>query len=95
MKEGAQDTYGQYLEKQIAEVLRMYENEGLNTNQAFNTIGNMESITLPNPPCLRMIDSRVKDNKLHFSIDFRSWDLWAGFPSNFATFQRLKELISG
>ena len=33
--EGEQYTYGQYLERQIAEVIRMYKEEGFNTNQAF------------------------------------------------------------
>jgi thymidylate synthase len=93
--EGEQYTYGQYLEKQIAEVIRMYKKDGFNTNQAFMAVGDAESILLPDPPCLRMIDTRVQDNKLNFVVYFRSWDLWAGFPSNLAAIQLLKEYISG
>ena len=93
-KEGEQYTYGQYLEPQIAEVIRMYQEDGFNTNQAFMAVGDERSIYLSDPPCLRMIDTRVLENKLHFICYFRSWDLWAGFPSNLAAIQLLKEYMS-
>ncbi len=92
--EGEQYTYGQYLEKQIAEVIRMYKEDGYNTNQAFMSVGNEESIYLPDPPCLRGIDTRIRDGRLHFFLYFRSWDLWAGFPSNLAAIQLLKEYMA-
>ena len=91
--EGEQYTYGQYLEKQISEVIRMYKEDGHNTNQAFMAVGDSQSISLPDPPCLRAIDTRVRDNKLNFIVYFRSWDLWAGFPSNLAAIQLLKEYM--
>ncbi len=92
--EGEQYTYGQYLEKQIPEVIKMYKEDGHNTNQAFMTVGNEKSIELSDPPCLRMIDTRIRHNKLKFIVYFRSWDLWAGFPSNLAAMQLLKEYMS-
>lgn len=92
--EGEQYTYGQYLEKQIAEVIKMYKDGGHNTNQAFMTVGDPEAIYLSDPPCLRSIDTRIKDGKLDFYVYFRSWDLWAGFPSNLAAIQLLKEYMS-
>jgi thymidylate synthase len=92
--EEEQYTYGQYLEKQITEVIRMYKEDGFNTNQAFMSVGNEQSIFLSDPPCLRMIDTRIRDNKLNFVVYFRSWDLWAGFPSNLAAIQLLKEYMS-
>lgn len=92
--EGEQYTYGQYLEKQIAEVIRMYREDGHNTNQAFMAVGDAGSISLSDPPCLRSIDTRVRDNKLHFMVYFRSWDLWAGLPSNLAAIQLLKEYMA-
>ena len=92
--DGEQYTYGQYLEKQIAEVIRMYKEDGFNTNQAFMSVGNEQSIYLSDPPCLRGIDTRIRDGKLHFFVYFRSWDLWAGFPSNLAAIQLLKEYMS-
>jgi thymidylate synthase len=93
-KEGEQYTYGQYLEKQIAEVIKMYRENGHNTNQAFMAVGNENSINLPDPPCLRMIDTRINNGSLNFVVYFRSWDLWAGFPSNLAAIQLLKEYMS-
>jgi thymidylate synthase len=93
-KEGEQYTYGQYLEKQIAEVIRMYCEDGHNTNQAFMAVGNEKSIFLTDPPCLRMIDTRIRDGRLNFIVYFRSWDLWAGFPSNLAAIQLLKEYMA-
>ena len=92
--EGEQYTYGQYLETQIAEVIKMYKENGYNTNQAFMAVGDERSIYLPDPPCLRGIDTRVRDNRLNFIVYFRSWDLWAGFPSNLAAIQLLKEYIA-
>ena len=92
--EEEQYTYGQYLEKQIAEVIRMYKEEGFNTNQAFMAVGEANSIYLSDPPCLRSIDTRVRYGKLHFICYFRSWDLWAGFPSNLAAIQLLKEYMA-
>jgi len=93
--EEEQYTYGQYLEKQVAEVIRMYRQDGHNTNQAFMAVGDSQSIYLADPPCLRAIDTRIRDNTLHFVIYFRSWDLWAGFPSNLAAIQLLKEYMAG
>jgi len=94
-REGEQYTYGQYLEEQIPKVIEMYKNDGYDTNQAFMAVGSKESITLDDPPCLRAIDTRIRDNKLKFVVYFRSWDLWAGFPSNLAGIQLLKEYMAG
>jgi len=93
--EGEQYTYGQYLEKQITEVIKMYKEDGYNTNQAFMAVGDSQSIFLSDPPCLRCIDTRIRDNKLNFVVYFRSWDLWAGFPSNLAAIQLMKEYMAG
>ncbi|TET53066.1 MAG: thymidylate synthase, partial [Desulfobacteraceae bacterium] len=93
-KEGEEYTYGEYLEPQISEVIRMYREDGHETNQAYMTIGNPESIYLSDPPCLRGIDTRIKENRLHFAVYFRSWDLWNGFPANLGAIQLLKEYMA-
>lgn len=87
-------TYGMYLEPQIAEVIRMYKEDGHNTNQAYMTVGEPKAIHLADPPCLRGIDTRIQDGKLHFMVYFRSWDLWNGFPANLAAIQCLKEYMA-
>ena len=92
--EGEQYTYGQYLETQIAEVIRMYREDGHNTNQAYMAVGDERSIFLSDPPCLRGIDTRILNGRLNFVVYFRSWDLWAGFPSNLAAIQLLKEYMA-
>ena len=94
-KEGEEYTYGQFLEPQIAEVIRMYREDGHFTNHAFMAVGDDKSIYLEAPPCLRVIDTRIRDDKLDFYVYFRSWDLWAGFPSNLASIQLLKEYMAG
>lgn len=91
---GEQYTYGQDLEPQIAAVINMYRTQGYNTNQAYMAVGDRDSIKLPDPQCLRGIDTRIRYGKLHFIVYFRSWDLWAGFPSNLAAIQLLKEYMA-
>ena len=87
-------TYGQYLESQIAEVIRMYKEDGHGTNQAYMTVGNPEALHLKDPPCLRGIDTRIRYGRLHFMVYFRSWDLWGGFPANLGAIQMLKEYMA-
>ncbi len=91
---GEDYTYGWYLESQIAEVIRMYREDGFGTNQAYMTVGDREAIYLNDPPCLRGIDTRVRDGRLHFVVYFRSWDLWNGFPANLGAIQLLKEYMA-
>jgi len=93
-KEGEEYTYGEYLEPQIKEVIRMYREDGHGTNQAYMTVGNPKTLYLSDPPCLRGVDTRIKDNKLHFVVYFRSWDLWNGFPANLGAIQLLKEYMA-
>jgi len=93
-KEGEDYTYGEYLEPQIAEVIRMYRDDGFGTNQAYMTVGDPNAIFLIDPPCLRGIDTRIKGGKLHFIVYFRSWDLWNGFPANLGAIQLLKEYMA-
>ena len=75
-----QYTYGQYLAPQIPKVIDMYMKAGPGTNQAYMAVGDQTSIDLEHPPCLRGVDTRIKDGTLHFMLYFRSWDLWGGFP---------------
>lgn len=78
---------------QIQEVIRMYREDGHGTNQAIMEIGMPSDILLKDPPCLRLIDTRVRYGNLHFFVYFRSWDLWAGLPSNLAAIQLVKEYM--
>lgn len=79
---------------QIEEVIKIYKTEGYGTNQAIMEIGMPSDIKLKDPPCLRLIDTRVRYGKLHFIIYFRSWDLWGGFPSNLGGLQLVKQYMA-
>jgi len=87
-------TYGEFLEPQIPEVIKMYRQDGSNTNQAYMAVGDSNSIIQTDPPCLRGIDTRVSEGKLHFIVYFRSWELWGGLPANLGGLQILKEYMA-
>ena len=76
---------------QIEEVIKLYKTHGYGTNQAVMEIGMPSDIKLTDPPCLRLIDTRVRYGKLHFMLYFRSWDLWGGFPSNLGGLELVKQ----
>jgi thymidylate synthase len=79
---------------QVEEVIKLYKENGPGTNQATMEIGMPSDITLLDPPCLRIIDTRVRYGKLHFILYFRSWDLWGGFPSNLGGLQLVKQYMA-
>jgi thymidylate synthase len=92
-QENEEYTYGEYLTPQIDEIIKRYK-LGFDTNQMCMTIGGRESIFQKDPPCCRVIDTRIQEGKLHFVIYFRSWDLWGGFPTNLGGMQMLKEYMA-
>ena len=76
---------------QVEWAIKMLRDSGGNTNQATIEIGRPEDITVHDnagvgydPPCMRLIDCRVRYGKLHLVVYFRSWDAWGGFPVNMA-----------
>jgi thymidylate synthase len=79
---------------QVEEVIKMYKAQGHGTNQAIMEIGMPSDIKLQDPPCLRLIDTRIRYGKLHFILYFRSWDLWGGFPSNLGGLQLVKAYMA-
>lgn len=83
-----------YAVNQLDKAIEMLK-ETPGTNQAILQIAQPSDIMLGDPPCLRHIDLRVKDDKLHFIPYFRSWDLVGGFPTNLGGLQLLKEYMAG
>ena len=79
---------------QIEEVIKIYKTQGAGTNQAIMEVGMPSDIKLQDPPCLRLIDTRVRYGKLHFFLYFRSWDLWGGFPSNLGGLELVKQYMA-
>ncbi|HIJ54672.1 MAG TPA: thymidylate synthase [Deltaproteobacteria bacterium] len=80
---------------QIEWIIDTYKKYGERNNQMVLQVAHPSDLTLLDPPCLRSIDTRIQDGKLHFtSVLFRSWDLWGGMPANLAAIQNLKEYMS-
>jgi len=79
---------------QVEEVIKIYKSQGFGTNQAVMEIGMPSDIKLEDPPCLRLIDTRIRYGKLHFFLYFRSWDLWGGFPSNLGGLELVKQYMA-
>ncbi|MFC1821579.1 thymidylate synthase [Thermodesulfobacteriota bacterium] len=64
--------------------------------QKVRTISNYFNKSEPGTTqCLRGIDTAIKYGRLHFSIHFRSWNLWSGLPANLACLQLVKEYMAG
>lgn len=86
---------------QIEWALKMLKDSGGGTNQATIEIGQPSDITVHDrkgigydPPCLRLIDCRVRYGALHLVAYFRSWDAWGGFPINMAGLELLKQYMA-
>ncbi len=80
---GEQYTYGSRIYDQINHWINILKTTP-KTNQAVLQVAQPDDFHIVDPPCLRHIDMRIKDNSLIFYPYFRSWDLWGGFPANLA-----------
>lgn len=89
-----QYTYGDDIQFQLPYIVKLLKQAGEGTNQACMSIGNKESVLLDDPQCLRVVDLRIRNGRLHIYVYFRSWDLWAGFPSNLAAVVLLQQYIA-
>jgi len=89
---------------QLERVIKMLKETPL-TNQAVVEIGDPEDhdVCFGNdgkldPPCLRLLDFKAipsgEELMLTVSCYFRSWDLWAGFPTNLGGIELLKKLVA-
>jgi thymidylate synthase len=76
---------------QIEAMIWTYKNKGYRNNQMILQVGQPTDMMLQDPPCLRHIDTRIQDGKLHFYPYFRSWDGYGGLPANLGGIQLLKE----
>jgi len=101
IKKDSEDyTYGTYIKPQMLKIIERYKDifaktGGYRSNQEYITVSDYrDHLYMKDPPCLRGIDTRIQDNKLHFFCYFRSWDLFAGFPSNLAGIQLMKEYMA-
>jgi thymidylate synthase len=87
------DQVGLYI-NQIEWIIDTYKKFGHRNNQMVLQVAHPSDMVLLDPPCLRSIDTRIQDDKLHFFVYFRSWDLWGGLPANLAGIQNLKQYMA-
>lgn len=80
-----------YYMNQMEMMIWTYKNKGHRNNQMILQIGQPSDMALIDPVCLRHIDTRIQDNKLHFYPYFRSWDLYGGMPANLAAIEMMKQ----
>jgi thymidylate synthase len=85
---------GELFLNQIEEVIDTYKRFGLRNNQLVLQVAEPTDRLLKDPPCLRQIDTRIQDGRLHFIVTFRSWDLWAGLPANLAAIEYLQKYMA-
>jgi len=88
-----QYTYGSRLYNQIGPMIDLLKKTP-NTNQAILQVGKPDDYMLDDPPCLRHISLRVKDNTLIFYPYFRSNDLYSGYPANLAGLAVLQKYMA-
>ncbi len=90
---------------QVQWAINHYKKAGHGNNHCYIQVGYPESslgYDMPftseadrqTSPCLRGIDTAIKDGKLHMSVTFRSWDLYAGFPENMGGITMLMEFMA-
>jgi len=94
-----------HVPNQVGWIINHYKERGFGNNHCVIQVGYPESsfaYDIPykdeterqTSPCLRMIDTHIKDNKLHFAVTFRSWDLYAAFPTNIGGITMLMEYMA-
>jgi len=94
IKGDKEDTMINKFLSQIELLIWTYKNKGYRNNQMVLQVSQPTDMLLQDPPCLRHIDTRIQDGKLHFFPYFRSWDLYGGLPANLAGIELLKQYIA-
>jgi thymidylate synthase len=86
-------TYGERIHPQLFPLIEMLKATP-DTNQACIAVARPEDIFLSDPPCLRLIDYKLRNGVLSPHAYFRSWDIWAALPFNLGALQLLTEFIA-
>ncbi len=92
---GEDYTYGNQIHKneQLKKCIKkMKENPYLRTYCL--EVGEPKLFDAKDPPCLRLVDFRVVDGKLHTFFYFRSWDIFKAANANLVGITRLAEYVT-
>lgn len=76
------------------EITQEWAKQTPETNRLVIEIGKPADLLLKHPPCMRLIQFKIRYGQLHMYIYFRSWDCWGGMPSNLAALQLVKEFVA-
>jgi len=90
---------------QLEWVIDHFKNKGYGNNHCYISVGDKFScLAYERPysnetergtsPCLRGLDFKIKNDQLILGINFRSWDLYSGFPENMGGFVLLNEYVA-
>jgi thymidylate synthase len=60
---------------QVDYVIEKYKTNKTRNNQLCMSVAAPGDMLLNDPPCLQLVDTRVQNSRLHFTVYFRSWDL--------------------
>lgn len=91
VKRNEEYTYGTFIVPQLPRAIEIFRAANGNTNQACITVGDVRSIKLKDPPCLKLVDFKGVNGKVNMTVYFRSWDLFSGLPENLGGLQLVKE----
>jgi len=78
----------------IGLLIAKYKRDGFKTNRACIELADKSDIARAFPICIRLIDTKVLYNRLHFFVYFRSWDLWNEFSFDLAVLERIKLYVA-
>ncbi|KXA89321.1 hypothetical protein AKJ40_02585 [candidate division MSBL1 archaeon SCGC-AAA259M10] len=89
-------TYGSRLRKDYDQIERVIEKfkEEPKDRQNIMVTRRPEDLDIENPPCLTVVDLEILENKLINYSYWRSWDAYAGLPSNLGGMQLLMEFMA-
>jgi len=89
-------TYGSRLRKEYDQMERIIEKfkEEPNDRQNIMITRRPDDLDIENPPCLTVVDLEILDEKLVNYSYWRSWDAYAGLPSNLGGLQLLMEFMA-
>ncbi len=96
------NTYGERIMLQLPTVVDILQKTPL-TNQAVIEVAQPSDIDISDPPCLRIITFKCVPHKgtgpqtydLNVTVFFRSWECWAGLPTNLGGLAMLMQYVAG
>lgn len=87
-------TYGARLHEQLLAAIERLRATP-NSNQVCIEVAQPSDFWLDDPPCLRLIQFQAREKRLDMYCYFRSWEVWAGLPTNLGGLQLVKEFVAG